>query len=181
MSSLENGKSDGWYSLVKLADKTVKFKLDTGAKANIIPKSLFNKLPNQKLRETSTTLTTFANLKVKPLGKVKISCQSLNNDEHYELDFYIVNFQCTPLLGLKACEKLKLIKQISAVEKEYTGTMNSVLPEYSHLFEGLGKVDGTYHIEIDKSIPPVVYSKRNVPYTIRQKLKALALVFAIPM
>ena len=40
------------------------------------------------------------------------------------------------------------------------------------VFQGLGKFDGMYHIEIDSSVPPVINSPRNVPYTIMTKLKA---------
>lgn len=31
VSSIDNGKTDDWYSLIKISDKTVRFKLDTGA------------------------------------------------------------------------------------------------------------------------------------------------------
>lgn len=72
-------------------------------------------------------------------------------------------------MNFQACENLNLLKRINVVVKEYT--LKSILEEYLHLFEGLKKFDGTYHIEVDKSVPPVVNSKRNVPYTILPKLK----------
>ena len=39
-----------WYSLLKTDNKTVKFKLDTGAEAFVIPQSLFYKLTNNQLK-----------------------------------------------------------------------------------------------------------------------------------
>ena len=58
----------GWFSLIKICDKTIKFNLDIGAEANIIPQSLYNKLNHASLRSTMTKLTTFSNTTIMPIG-----------------------------------------------------------------------------------------------------------------
>ena len=45
-------KTNRGISLLKIEDKTVKFKLDTGAEANVIPQSLFYKFPTRQLKDT---------------------------------------------------------------------------------------------------------------------------------
>ena len=81
-----------------------------------------------------------------------------------------MNFNCTPLLGLKACQSFALVSKIESIDSQCT--LEAVLCDYAHVFQGLGKFDGMYHIEIDSSVPPVINSPRNVPYTIMTKLKA---------
>lgn len=50
------------------------------------------------------------------------------------IDFYIVNFTCNTILGLKTCNELNLISRVN-VTKNDTGI--NILDEYSDLFEGL--------------------------------------------
>jgi hypothetical protein len=162
---------NGWFALVKICDKTVKFKLDTGAEANIIPKSLYNKLNHASLRPTTTKLTTFSNATIMPIGKTTVNCQLLKeNGKQQDLDFYVMNFNCTPLLGFKACQSFALVSKIESIDSQCT--LEAVLCDYAHVFQGLGKFDGMYHIEIDSKVAPVINSPRNVPYTIMAKLKA---------
>ena len=45
------------------------------------------------------------------------------------------------------------------------------LKEYSDVFEGLGCMDGLYHMEVDKTVRPVVHPPRKVPVALRDCLK----------
>ena len=156
--------------MINISNKSVKFKLDTGAEANIMPKSLFSKLKDVKLRPTHTKLTTFSDTSIKPLGKTTVMCSEVKqNDNNQSLDFYVMDFQCTPLLGLSACQSLKLVQKVESIDNNITH--ESLCKDYNHLFQGLGKFEGKYHIETDKTVPPVVNAPRNVPYTIMPKLK----------
>ena len=40
------------------------------------------------------------------------------------------------------------------------------------MFEGIGCLEGSYHIKIDPSIPPVVNPPRKIPFAMRDKIKA---------
>ena len=100
-----------WYSLLKVVDKTVKFKLDTGAEANVVPKKLLYKLPHSHLKDTKTKLSTYGNNVETPLGKTKLTCETKGTNIKQDLDFYVVNFQATPIVGLEACKTLKLLKK----------------------------------------------------------------------
>ena len=81
----EDDKS--WYSLLKIEDKTVKFKLDTNAEANVIPQSLFYKLPTRQLKDTKTKLFTYEFNVVTPLGKTKLTCETKSTKMKQDLNF----------------------------------------------------------------------------------------------
>ena len=74
--SINSEEDKSWYSMLKIDDRTVKFKLDTGAEANVIPHSLFYKLPTRQLKDTKTKLSTYWNNVVTPLGKTKLTCET---------------------------------------------------------------------------------------------------------
>ena len=53
---------------------TNKFKLDTGAEANVLPLSVYSKLKNKSLLlETSVVLSSYGEFNVKPEGKLNLS------------------------------------------------------------------------------------------------------------
>ncbi|CAB4019878.1 Hypothetical predicted protein, partial [Paramuricea clavata] len=39
------------------------------------------------------------------------------------------------------------------------------------VFQGLGGLDGDYHIKVDPLVPPVVYPARKIPFAIKDKFK----------
>ena len=172
VESQNQSKGDNaWYSLVKIEDKTVKFKLDTGAETNVIPKSLFSKLRNAKLQQTRVNLTTYGNKIVKPMGKLKLNLKTQNNSQSSDAEFYVVDFNATPILGLKTCSQMNLLKKVETVGKRNDNvTMKTLLAE-KEVFNGLGKFEGQYHIELDPTVKPVVNPPRKVPHTIMPKLK----------
>ena len=46
-----------------------------------------------------------------------------------------------------------------------------IIDEYTDVFQGLGCLDGDYHIKVDPSVPPVVYPARKIPFAIKDKFK----------
>ena len=50
-------------------------------------------------------------------------------------------------------------------------TRDQILKEYSDVFEGLGCMDGPYHMELDETVKPVVHPPRKVPVALRDRLK----------
>ena len=52
-----------------------------------------------------------------------------------------------------------------------TEAINNLLVEYKDVFEGLGCLQGDYHIDIEQSIPPVQHAPRHTPVVLKKKLK----------
>ncbi|XP_063446850.1 uncharacterized protein K02A2.6-like [Mytilus trossulus] len=46
------------------------------------------------------------------------------------------------------------------------------MKEYADIFEGTGKLQGKYHLELDNTANPVVHPPRKVPVAIKEKLKS---------
>lgn len=159
---------DKWQAQIKVQDKSVQFKLDTGAHANVLPLPLFQKLqPDKSLQETSTVLTAFGNTKIKPAGKIKLRCQAKNQEQ--VLEFYVTAAANTHILGYKACESLNLVKCIDTVAKQPSA--NTLFTEYKDVFTGIGEYAREYHIEVDKDVPPEVQPTRCIPFARVEKLK----------
>ena len=51
-------------------------------------------------------------------------------------------------------------------------TKESILTEYADVFEGLGKMEGKLHFEVDETVQPSVMPPRRVPIAVKGKLKS---------
>ena len=116
---------------------------------------------------TNVKLTGYGGQKLKVEGKCDITCKHKGKSE--KLSFYVVNTPSPPVLGLKACMDMNLIKVIMSVSSE--DRTKSILGEYSQIFKGLGCLKEPYHIKIDPSVSPVIHPPRKVPTALREKLK----------
>ena len=67
--------------------------------------------------------------------------------------------------------KLGLISINNVCTVDEAASENSVLVEYNDVFEGLGCLQGDYHIDIDKSVLPVQHAPRRTPVALKKRLK----------
>ncbi|CAC5382216.1 unnamed protein product [Mytilus coruscus] len=151
---------DECFTTYKVQGRNIKFKVDTGAQVNILPSAIFDKVSHVKLMSTKTTLTSYSGDKLKVKGK----CQLKLQDKQF--DFFVTETEQSPLLGLKASKDLGLIQVIMAVKPE-----QNPITAFPKVFSGLGCLEKPYHIEIDKSVQPVVNAPRNIPAALRKNLK----------
>lgn len=159
---------DSWNVKVNLNGKSVTFKLDTGAQANVIPYKIYKSVKGLgNLIPSNTRLVSYSGEKLRVLGKSNINVSYKGKIE--KLEFAVVNFNAPCILGLQACEKLNLIKRVMSVD---SSAKKSLLKEYNDVFEGIGELEGYHHIVIDKSVNPVIHPPRRVPIALRDKLKA---------
>lgn len=199
-SNIKNGQAFIKF-MVGPHSSPVKFKLDTGSQANIIPEHVYDKLglcgvlqiPKRKLSAyNGGTLHT--------LGVCRLSCTYKNKT--HNIEFYIVDTTNTPILGLQTCLDLALIKLVYSVdtscieqiESDKTNVESqssvlthekaslsdsssqfldkpSVLKQYSPVFKGIGLFPGECKIQLDPNAVPVVHPPRRVPFALRDKLK----------
>ena len=162
--------------------KDVKFQLDCGATCNLLPLKEFSDIMGNAseltLRKTSATLKMYNGTVMNPLGKCTLMCS--NGKVSEKLDFFVVQENVKPLLGAESCQKLEFIKvmvndkqTVNTVNKQPTNplTKEQILEDYSDVFEGLGCMDGLYHIDVDKTVKPVVHPPRKVPVALRESLR----------
>ena len=85
---------------------------------------------------------------------------------------YVIEGNAESLLGRHSIFKLKVLTQVNSVTPESSNTeLNSLLKEYSGIFEGLGKVNDFEHkITIDPEVKPKSQHLRRVTVSQQQEL-----------
>ncbi len=86
----------------------------------------------------------------------------------YFLEFIVVKSDAKPILGIKACEQMGLIKRVMTLNKS---DEKNIFKEYADMFEGIGCLEGEHSIRIDESVTPKVHPPRKIPVTLREKLR----------
>ena len=158
-----------WFSTVTVGGLCVKFKLDTGAKANVLPFSVYSKLQNKSpLIDTSVVLSSYGDFKVKPEGKVTLACEAQGLKE--SLPFFVAAVNSPPILGLSACSKLNLVKRVESVAQA-PSTKEEIVDEFAVVFSGLGRMKGKYHIELDAELSFICLEEYRIPYLKNLKQK----------
>ncbi|KAK3084785.1 hypothetical protein FSP39_018986 [Pinctada imbricata] len=161
------------YAELEIEGQRVKFLLDCGATVNVINESLYKSLYRDDnlsgLRKDDMTLVMFNKTEVKPTGTRRVSVRNPKNRKKYSIEMVVVPGNLKPILGSKVIQGMKMItvnqENIAAVES------TDVLERFTDVFQGLGKFQGTLHLDIDKSIPPTKIPTRKVPLAVKKLLK----------
>jgi transposase InsO family protein len=155
---------DELFTTLTLKGRRVKLKVDTGSQANIISIDDIEKMrPKPVLKRTKSTLTSYTGDKLPVIGQTNIRYKQ------EDLIFFVTDSEVkqVPLLGLKSSRDLGIIKVVFNTEIQ----KKDPIQEYPKVFSGLGCLKDSYKIRIDTSVSPVVHPPRNVPATLREKLK----------
>ena len=95
----------------------IPFKLDTGAQANILPTSELNRMhPRPKLKRTSTRLTAYNGSNIPVVGELSTPIEIKGKTQ--TIDFTIVEGNYRPILGLKTCQEMQLVKRVETVQND---------------------------------------------------------------
>ena len=164
-------KQNTAYAKICLNDeKTVSFKIDTGAQANILPMNIFKTLKKKpELADSKHKLISYTGQYLNTTGEAKIKC--IHKDKQLDLNFHVVDMQAQPILGLQSCIELQLVQLLLSVDQTKPEmTEDSVKKEYSHLFSGMGDI-GLARIETKPDAKPVIDAPRRVPHALKDRLK----------
>ncbi|CAG2185351.1 unnamed protein product [Mytilus edulis] len=169
-------KRDQAFATINVCSKPIKFKLDTGSQVNILPKHIFESLKfNGTLKKSPRILTAYNGNALPSLGVCCLPCE--HGSVNSKLEFYCLDTNSPPILGMQSCLDYELIKLVYSTETTCTSdsdpmTKSSVLKDYSDIFKGVGLVSGKATIHIDSEVPPVVHPPRRVPVALRGRLKS---------
>ena len=159
---------DEWNAKLYLTGgrKFINFKIDTGAKCNVIPLQLFNslKVDSPMMCPSGIKLLSYSGDKIDTCGEVLLECTYRNISQ--KIHFYVVDKPVMPIVGLQTCLKLNLIKKVDSLL-----TQADILNTYQDLFSGLGKLPGMHHIQIDPTVNPVVEASHCIPLALRSQVK----------
>ena len=81
-------EESAWFTSLRVGGTPIKFKLDKGAEANVLPLSVYSKFRNKSpLLETSVILSSYGDFKVKPKGTLDLNCEAPGMKEN--LSFFV--------------------------------------------------------------------------------------------
>ena len=169
VGSIHPRSGDKWKAKLRVENIETTFKLDTGAQANVLPLSLYNRIVSDriKMEPTNTTLMAFGDNCIVPVGKTNLVCTHANKSK--ELIFYVTDKSQTAILGQQACEDLNLVRRIYNIDTDLT--LECLFNSYKEVFTGIGQYEKGYHIEMYDNVKPVIQPTRKIPFTRLEKLK----------
>lgn len=157
---------------------TLRFKIDPGAQANIIPLDVYKQMSNPPLLQPSRhKIIGYTGQLLDLAGYIRLDTKY--KGQEYSGIFHIArtathSTRSQPILGLQACTgtQLNIIRLILSVSNPSTPmTKASILNEYGELFSGLGELEGEVTLHLKPGATPVVHPTRRVPHAIKDRLK----------
>ena len=161
-----NSVQDKWLTDLTVCNKKLSFRIDTGAKCNIIVKSAFDSLilsDSLKLDKSHRTLKSFTNHKITPIGSITLPVRSELKECHVE--FEIVDLHQENIICGNIAENLGLLKRVNTVTDSY----EELSPDFLDLVKTTGTLPGEYSIKIEESAQGVVHPARRLPSALKEK------------
>ena len=164
---------------VSIHGKKINFLIDTGASINVMDEQDFNEIRHYvKLKKSTTRIFPYKSTSpIETLGefKTKLVCNTRTGKRSTSnVLIHVVKHNGRTgesLLSFKTAEKLGLVQILNRINGEITET-ESLLAEYSDLFQGLGKLKNyKVKLHIDESVQPVAQPHRRIPFHIRKKVE----------
>lgn len=163
-------KNNEWILTLRVENKKVDFKCDTGAQVNVISLRDLKKIVDDDMPEWSETkiiLEAFGGTHLFPLGK--ISLKIIVDDAMYDTEFIIIKESVRPILGLSSLRDLKILKNVNSIENK---GKNIVINKYCELFQGVGQFKMPLELHTQLGAKPVVRPPRRVPHALMERLSA---------
>lgn len=175
ISSNKTGHNERWTKEYQVGNQIIKFKLDTGSDVNCIPINLINKLEiqlNRNKKFENFPIFDYNGNKVKIFGVIKLICCDLTRKSEHCSQFFIVDDDHEPLLGLETCIEFNLIKRMDV------GTITcfplgekQFLQDNGDVFGGIGKFPGYFSIKLKENSKPTLHYRKRIPLSLLDKLK----------
>ncbi|XP_064476830.1 uncharacterized protein K02A2.6-like [Ornithodoros turicata] len=158
-----------WIISAHVSGHPISFKVDTGAQANLLPRSWVQRnVPRAEVRHTSARLRSYSGGVIAHCGVTTL--QMAYNGNTDPVQFFVVKKARTPILDLSACEQFKLISRVGAV-LHMTDEGRKMLNDFPRVFRGLGCVNRTYKMELKEGTVPVVQPARRIPHALRRPVE----------
>ena len=155
------------FATISLGNSMVKFQLDSGATCNLLPAKYLE--DRNELTPTRKRLTMYNDTMIKPLGTCKMEVLNPKNARCYHVEFVVDDSdRAVPILGNQTMQQMHLIRVqqhnvMSVNTSQACFTAEQLLKDYPDVFEGTGKLEGQYTLEIIDGATPVVHPPRRVP------------------
>jgi transposase InsO family protein len=161
----DNKRVNTWQAEVRVNNKPLKFRLDTGADATVLPAVTYNRLFRDPLSPADKLLCGPNRAQLDVLGRFDAQLQW--RDRRTKHTIYVVRDIHQPLLGRDAIDTLGMAVCLNALSSS-----NDPRQQYADLFTGLGCMEGEYTIRLKPDAQPfAVFTPRRVPVNLLAPLK----------
>lgn len=167
--SIGNIKNNEWVLPLRVENKRVDFKCDTGAQVNVLSLKDLKKIVDDdtpKWSETKVVLEAFGGTHIYPLGKIKLNI--IVEKQMYDTEFIIIKQNVRPILGLDTLRQLKILQEIQNIDID---NKNKIINKYYELFQGVGQFETPLELRTQPGARPVVRPPRRVPHALMERLK----------
>jgi hypothetical protein len=152
---------DQAYVKVGMSDSNVKLKIDTGARCNVLPYTIYRNISEKSHTHLDSThpvkLISYSGDHMDTLGMATITCT--HNEKSYNIHFQIVDKPVCALIGLQDSLKLGVVTLSSVDTITYNHTVKPGVTT-----GGLGKLPVEY-------VTPVVCPHRRVSVAMQERVK----------
>lgn len=159
-------QNNSWFEVLKIQSKLIKFKLDTGADANVLPFKYLSDFNNINLIEPTNKLIAYNGSEIKTMGMVNLECIAKNTIAVQQ--FFVINSESVPILGLQSCTDLKLIKRINELNINQKAEF---IEKNNKAFTGLGCFYKNFNIQLKENAISVAKPSRRIPISLRKPLE----------
>ena len=158
------------YAKMIIEGHDVRFQLDSGASVNIIPERYVTKTP---IIRKPVKLCMWNGAALNSSGHCTLNITNPKNGEICQLDFQVINANFTPILGLDAIEKLRLVQfNYDQFVNFIDDDTKDIFDKYSVVFDGrLGTLPGCVHLHIRDDIKPRILPARRIPFALDEKFR----------
>ena len=146
----------------------IEFKLDTGADVTVIPAQDYTRYFKGQLVKPSRILRGPTQQCLNVVGQF-IGTLRTDGGVEVKQEVYVVRDLHMPLIGRPAIEALGLLVKVDVIDAEAKSHFTQLFPQ---LFQGLGKLQGQYHIKLkDNAQPFALTVPRRVAIPLLPKVK----------
>ncbi|XP_033747087.1 uncharacterized protein K02A2.6-like [Pecten maximus] len=173
------GQPNKIHTIIDINGVLVECQLDSGSTVNVLPKSkylqVFDDPQLEKLSETDMTLVMFNQSEMTPVGVRRVQVRNPKNRKKYSVEFVVVDQTVKPILGARVIQAMNLITvnkhnlypKAEAPKEEVLQASTTD----NTMFEGLGKLAGKLHLEVDPTVPPTKIPVRRIPVSLKDRVQ----------
>ncbi|UYV67701.1 K02A2.6-like [Cordylochernes scorpioides] len=166
LGSVEDN-SKKWIVPIKVNNRQINFKIDTGADVNVLPlQYYYQSFQRIKLEKSDKVLQGPNGIALETVGMIHVKLQ--NKGQHLNSKIYIVDKLKQPLLSGETSEKLNIVRMIQQLSSNFLNPKR----EFPKIFNGLGhaKINDKISLQPDAK-PYALCTPRRVPIPLMKQVK----------
>jgi len=171
------GQPSEYCAKLIVQGKPVTFLLDTGSSTSLLPDTCVD--TTQLKLGPSRILQMWNGTSERTCGTATLPVTNPATDRRHKIRFDVVPGGHRPVLGLTDVLRLDLVTinldnvdRVLAIKPSKQTTKEDIIEKFADVFsDTLGTLPGEAHLSVDKSVQPVILPARNLPISLRPRVK----------